>query len=84
MLFRSGIFKRIGVSDSYRKQIIAKTRHRLLIILFASEVLITLVNLFLLYRHADRFGAFLPYLILACLILLIFFLLDLSLYSRSD
>ena len=79
-----GIFKRIGVSDSYRKQIIAKTRHRLLIILFASEVLITLVNLFLLYRHADRFGAFLPYLILACLILLIFFLLDLSLYSRSD
>ena len=79
-----GIFKRIGVSDSYRKQIIAKTRHRLLIILFASEGLITLVNLFLLYRHADRFGAFLPYLILACLILLIFFLLDLSLYSRSD
>ncbi len=79
-----GIFKRIGVSDSYRRQIIAKTRHRLLIILFASEVLITLVNLFLLYRQSDRFGAFLPYLILACLILLIFFLLDLSLYIRSD
>ncbi len=79
-----GIFKRIGIPDRYRKQIVAKTHHCLLIIIFAFEVLITLVNLFLFYRQADGFEAFLPYLILACLILLVFFLLDLFLYSRSD